>query len=207
LRFLYSTFGFEKEKVTRAMRAIPFDRLVVITSEDNTFRDEYLEILEVNRISGTPVETLLVDKFDLMGSFATIVKSVQQQQGRMDRVAINISGGTVLLADAALLAAFHTGAEAYHVDDKVIRLPVLMGATIEERLSMDQQRTLLRVGGGADLAVLKEGTGQEMAGMLKDLRALRKMGLVQTEVGGGKTWISLTRMGEYYRSTLQRFSR
>jgi hypothetical protein len=204
---LYSTFGFEKEKVTMAMRAIPFDRLVVITSQDNTFRDEYQDILQINRISRTPVETLIVDKFDLIGSFAAIVNSIQHHKEMRDKVAINISGGTVLLADAALLAAFQTGVDAYHVDDRVIKLPVLRGVSIEERLSPDQQRTLLRLEGDTDLAALQKEAGPEAARTLKDLRTLKKMGLVQVGSGDGVTWVSLTRMGEYYRKALQGPSR
>jgi hypothetical protein len=93
VRVLLSAFGFDGGKVTDAMRLIGYDRLILITSEDNTFTDVYKELLELNAMAGAPVETLLVDKFDLMGSEQAIVAKIEEIRRVTNSIALNVTGG------------------------------------------------------------------------------------------------------------------
>lgn len=201
MRVLYSTFGFDKAKVTRAMRALGHDRLVLITSEDNTFRDDFSEIERVCDIASTPMEVLVVDKFDLLQAFQKIADSIESRKKAREEVVVNVSGGTGLLSSAAMLAAFQTGVEAYHVDDRVVRLPVLRLPGMGERLDPRQVDVLLRLREGMRLGPdgrYMDGKERLDVGVLLELKNL---GLLRTSVRKGIE-ISLTDLGRYYRDWL-----
>ena len=203
MKVLYSTFGFDKEKVTRAMRSLAYDRLVIVTSEDNTRSEEYLDILEINRMSRTPVDTLIVDKFDLLECFEDIMESLLENKKNNDSVAINISGGTSLLACAAMLAAFQTGVEAYHVDDAVVRLPVLRHVSFEETLTEGQRGALLNFVDGVRLdeirAMRKSNNERDL---LIDYLALKKIGMLESKSEDDLARLYLTKFGQTYKRFL-----
>lgn len=199
---LFSTFGYDRKKVTRAMRAIPHDRLVIVTSEDNTHLEDYEQIMDIARISGVRMDTLLVDKFDLMSSFQAIVGAIRERMKAKDSVFINISGGTPLLADAALLAAFETGVEAYHVGEVAVRLPVLRGVSIEEVLGAEERKALLAYRPGLRLQDIK-ALGPRGEDLTATFLKLKRMGLVLARLDARGTIICLSPKGEYYKRGLE----
>lgn len=176
------------------MRAIPHDRLVIITSEENTRSEDFARILEAGRMSGAPVETLLVDKFDLMSAFQAMVEAFQRRRTAREEVAVNISGGTQLLSDAALLAAFHTGVECYHIAESACRLPVLRGVEITDPLSKGQKDALLAFEDGMSMQKAM-AMAKVHQGLMEDLMGLRKAGAIESREEGERVRLYLTKKG------------
>lgn len=188
------------------MRTIPHDRLVIVTSEENTRSEDFARIMEAGRMAGEPVETVLVDKFDLMSAFQAMVEAFRRREAAHEEVAVNISGGTQLLADAALLAAFHTGVECYHIAESARRLPVLRGVEITDPLTKGQKDALLTFEEGMSIAqAMAMAKGRH--GLMEDLMGLRRAGAIESRQDGDQVRLHLTRKGERMLRPLSRRKR
>jgi hypothetical protein len=207
VKVLLSTFGFDGVKVTEAMRFIAYDRLVLITSQDNTFTSDYRQLLDLNALAGMTVETLIVDKFDLMEAREAIASRVRELQRGNHEVALNVSGGTRILSSAAILAAFETGIDAYHASDRLVRLPVLKKVSFEERLTAQDRDALLAVRDSESINGLRMRQGQEGGLILGPVLRLKKMGLVEARVGRDGVRVCLTALGTSTRVALLRSRR
>src|SRR3989442_8667631 len=122
--------GFDERHVLPAVRLMPYDRLIVVASRTR-FRSagfQRLKTLEPD------VCAVGVRPFDLGASLA----SMREMIGRASRdgpVRISASGGPKTLTNAAILAAFQEGIEAWYCDPDPVRLPVLRGVRLEEAFS------------------------------------------------------------------------
>jgi hypothetical protein len=201
MRTLYCTLGFERSKVTEAMRALGHDKIVIVTSEENTRSDAYRELLEINALASTPLETLLVDKFDLMAAFLALAKHIEEAKERKELILMNVAGGTRALSVAATLVAFQCGVEAYHIEGQVMRLPQLNLVSIGERLTEEEKEVLAEI----HEATSVEAIGRACASISdferrkQVLLGLRRKGLLTSSGDGKGIMISLTSLGEYYR--------
>lgn len=206
MRTLYCTLGFEKSKVTEAMRALGHDQIVIVTSEENTRSDAYRELLEINALAGTPLETLLVDKFDLMASFLALAKHIEEAKERGELVLMNVAGGTHALSVAAMLAAFQCGVEAYHIEREVTKLPILNLVSIGERLTEEEKEVLAEVHEGASVEAIGHActSVSDFERRKQVLIGLKRKGLLTSTGDGNGIAISLTSLGEYYRTAVVR---
>ncbi|MEM0448532.1 MAG: DUF6293 family protein [Methanomassiliicoccales archaeon] len=195
MRVLITTFGYDHSKIIQAMKAVPHDALIVVTSEENSRTEQYKKILEAANMANVPVELLLVDKFDFLSTFHRIVDCISTHRKRGDKVALNVSGGTRILADAALIAAFNTGVECYHIADTVRRLPVLHGVTIMEPLTREQKSILLNLEDGIEV---KEAIklAKDDPRFMDELLKLKKAGVVETRSDSEKVRLFLTDKGQ-----------
>ena len=124
-RVLISTFGFDAEKILRSLRWIGYDRLTLLVG-GKSLKDPGLRRIEAaERAAGAGLEVVRVDPFDLRACFEAAVGAIRRHRKAGHEVRVNVSGGTKILADAALLAAFQEGVEAWHCEDRPVRLPVL----------------------------------------------------------------------------------
>jgi len=141
-RVLVSTFGFDESKVLKALRWLPYDRLVLLAG-GKSLRDPGLGRLKAaERAGGGDVEIVRVDPFDFASCFNGALKAIKRNRKAGHDVRVNVSGGTKVLADAALLASFQTGVEAWHCEDRPVKLPVLQGVTFSDYLTPVQRAVL-----------------------------------------------------------------
>ncbi len=117
--------GFDEHHVLPSLRLMPYDRLVLVAGRD-TFRSEGFRRLKVLEPG---LRTLRVDPFDLTDALESIRGAIRRAAGE-GPVRISASGGTKILTNAAILAAFQEGVEAWYCDPDPVRLPVLQGVSL-----------------------------------------------------------------------------
>ncbi len=186
-RTLICTFGFTERKTLAAMRSISYTRLVLVAGKDVLDRKELRLLVELESKGGGSVERVFVDVFAFAECHAQIDGAIRRHM-KDGEVVLNISGGTKILADAAVLAAFQNGVEAYHCDERVIRLPVLRGVKFEDAFSPSDQRILQVLDEGdttKDVMHKLEGQGLSEATIRKSLRNLEKLGVFKPMLEGG----------------------
>ncbi|MCX6657964.1 MAG: hypothetical protein NTY62_04665, partial [Euryarchaeota archaeon] len=107
------------------------------------------------------------------------------------------SGGSKLLGDAALLAAFRVGVETFHIDDRITKLPILRGATARDRFTPSQIRLIEMIGEqNPTLGDLITGLGpSSRQSAERVIRELRKQGMLISEVRDSKVRLSLSPTG------------
>lgn len=195
MRALLCTFGFDEGKIVRAMRHLKHERLIIFTGMDNTQLASYDRLVDLCYLLNTPMETVLVDKFDLIDCLRTISEKIASLKDEGWDIGVNISGGLPLLSDAALLAAFNSGIEAYYVDETVIQLPTLKGVTIRERLNRDQRNVLCQVGTGMRLDDIGPSTGQSRDDR-SVLLELKNLDLIRVDFDSGQGYVTHTDEGK-----------
>jgi len=205
LRTLVATFGEgDVEKTLVAMRHLPYDRLVMIGEDEEP--GGLAELRQLESLTGHEVLFERIGATDFMGlveEVSDVISRVSRTEGSRDDVILSMSGGTKLMADAALFAAFRLGVPTYHVTDRVVRLPVMKGVTAKNRFtplqaqfveSLESKRTL------ADMEqTLRSHSRQSLE---RIMRELRKMGLVSAELESGQVTVSLTEVGQEVRRAL-----
>ena len=184
------------------MRALGYDKLVLLCDGDlgdcvdlrriRTLEEMANHTIEVERIHGTG----FMETVEEISTTLTRIRD-ESDHGAKARVVLNISGGSKLLGDSALFAAFRLGIEAYHCDSHVTRLPILRGATARDMFTQTQLRILkLLDRNWKDLESIVRGSkAQSRQATLRVLRELRKADLVRTEAGQGLIRVALTETG------------
>jgi hypothetical protein len=206
MRTLICTYGYRDDKIIKAMRTIAHDELVLVTGKDNTQRPEYDKIIGLAKKFSTPFETVVVDIFDFMSCFVCIDKIVRKRQSEDQAVVINISGGLSLLSDAAVMAAFNNGCEAYYVDEVVRKMPVMLPilkVRFEERLTAEQKDALLELKEGMPVPRVRQSDkGSDR--QLRALQELKGMGMLAVDDSSGASRLFLTQNGSSIVSWLRR---
>ena len=124
-RTLIATMGFDERHVLPSLRLMPYDRLILVAGRD-TFRSAGFRRLKVLE---PELRTVRVDPFDLTDALESIREAVRRAAAE-GPVRISASGGTKILTNAAILAAFQEGVETWYCDPEPVRLPVLCGVRI-----------------------------------------------------------------------------
>ncbi len=203
MRILVSTFGpGDGEKIILAMTKLPYDRLVLVGAEGTEDTDAFLRLKALEEMAGHDVEAVSLGELEFMeltDAVASVLQDLMRPRapGRPNSVVLNISGGSKLLGDAALLAAFRLGVETYHCEGRVTKLPVLRGATARDRFTQAQIRFMLALGDRqmtlAKLAEKLKPTSR--LAVERVLRELRKEGLVMAELSSGEVRAQLSESG------------
>jgi hypothetical protein len=217
MKILISTFGPDSENTLAAMRALPYERLVLVNSHGDMDTPGFKKIKESEEKSKGSIETIIVDEFDFKDCFRSIVdyahgNAVTKVKGKdvENAISINISGGPKIMGDAALLAAFHLGLPAYQCDKTtVIRFPVIKGVSLKDRFTDSQIAVLKQMGvrDTVDDISSKLGAALTEETIRKSLRRLRKLGVIRTIASEGKIVVELTEAGIFILETLNRFDR
>jgi len=203
LRVLVSTFKQgDLDKVLQAMRSLSYDRLALIGMPGIKECEDLRRIKHLEEMAGHHVEISVTEDGDFISIVSQVAdalaKRMNGRHGReRDVVILNISGGSKLLGDAALLAAFELGLEAYHVNGKVTRLPIVRGATARDRFSKNQRRMVEGIGRGS---VTLDGLAKTMEPMSRQgvdrvIRELKAQGLIGSRGESGKVLLWLTPPG------------
>ena len=125
LRTLIATMGFDERHVLPSLRLMPYDRLILVAGRE-TFRSAGFRRLKALE---PELRAVRVDPFDLTDALESIRETVRRAAAE-GPVRISASGGTKILTNAAILAAFQEGVETWYCDPEPVRLPVLCGVRI-----------------------------------------------------------------------------
>lgn len=201
MRVLVSTFGpGDTDKVIQAMRALPYDRLVLVGASGTEESKGFERLRSLEEMSGHVTEVEVVDEDQflvLVDRISEILSKHASGDRGKNTVRLNISGGSKLLGDAALLAAFRLGIETYHCEGKLVRLPILSGATAADRFTGPQIRMITRIGESAmtldELIAALEPSSKQATERV--IRELRRQGLLRSEARSGKVIVSLSDTG------------
>ncbi|MCU0859023.1 MAG: hypothetical protein MUE55_00315 [Thermoplasmata archaeon] len=201
MRTLVSTFGpGDSERVLDAMRALPYDRLVILGERGADSGTDFERLSRLEAASGQAVEFVETGAsgfLDLVEEVTeALVRLSKDGGGRRTDLCLNISGGPKLLGNAALLAAFRLGIRTYHCDGKAVKLPVVTGATSKDRFTPGQLRMIEVL---ADRKTIAEAADAMMPmarqGTERVIRELRKAGLLESSVVDGRVTVDLTPSG------------
>src|SRR2546422_5750780 len=193
-RILISTFGFDPERVLRALRWIGYDRLALVAGGRSLREPGFRRLEAAVRASGDSIEVVSVDPFDFRSCFEGALSAIQRHRRAGREVRVNVSGGTKVLADATLLAAFQEGIEAWHCEEAPVRLPVLKGVSFADSLSSTQKAVLSAIEKPQttpELAVRLEGLGYSDRRVQTAITRLREQGLIVVTLRGGAAVVSI----------------
>jgi hypothetical protein len=210
VKVLVSTFGGDDHaRVLSAMKSLPYEKLVLVGEASAEDTEGFHKLMRLEEMSGNDLEFEPVDTSGFMETVEEICDilircSKDPNSGYPNQIALNISGGSKLLGDAALFSAFRLGTEAYHCDERVTKLPVLKGATAVDRFTASQVKFIMSIKDGGmlfeDLLQTLQPTGRQAAERI--LRILRKERLVETELRSGKILVALSAEGREVARTL-----
>ena len=187
-RTLICTFGFAERKVLAAMRKTGYSHLVLVAGKDVLDRKEFRLILGLEAKGGGKVATVTVDPFDFRDCYESVDTAIRGNS-KHGEVVLSISGGTKVLSDAAILAAFQNGVEAFHIDDEVVKLPVLRGVRFEDAFNETDVRVLraLKDGDTSDDLIAKlSDSGTSDAAVRKSLKSLERIGVLEPRLEEGR---------------------
>lgn len=207
MRVLVTTCGDDDlERVLMAMRCLPYDRLVLLCDGKGRDPEGLPELRRLESMTGHEVEVERVDTSDFMELVEDISESLarlSRSAGAQNEVVLNISGGSKLLADAALFAAFRLGMPTYHVTERVVKLPVMRGVTARNRFTQLQSRFVMALDGPRTIQELVEDLRPHSKQSLERvMRELRGMGLVCPRLESAQVVASLTEDGHEVRKAL-----
>ncbi len=193
-RILLSTFGFDERKVLRAMRMFAYDRLSLIGGPDSFRSPGFRRLRDLEAQVGAAVEATAVDPYDFAACFRKAVGVLDGYSAPRFEVRVNVSGGTKVLADAAILAAFHQGVECWHVEgDAAVRLPVLRGFRFVDALTAAERSMLALVSRplrSEDVVRSAEGRGLSDSEARGALASLIRKGWVRGDLVRGRAVVS-----------------
>ncbi len=214
MKTLVSTFGEgDVDRTIEAMRRLPYERLVLVGEEGMAETESFARIRAFEDLSGHDVEAEIVNG----GGFMDLVDQVSQvlekhsslgASGDKSSLVLNISGGSKLLGDAALFAAFRLGVRACHCDGRMTMLPIVSGATATDRFTPAQSRFIRVL--NKDLMPLEDivesvGSPSRQA-VERVIRELRKLDLLRTDVKEGRILVALSDAGIEVSRALKRAS-
>lgn len=214
MKILVCTFAEgDHSKTLDAMRRLPYEKLVLVGEAGLEESDSLAKIRRFEELSGHEVDTELVfgDGFmDMVDQICAVLEKCSTNGGTGERnsVILNISGGSKLLGDAALFAAFRLGIRACHCDGRLTILPVLDGATAKDRFTAAQSRFIR--GLGKDFkpldAIVSEESASSRQAAERVIRQLRRLDLLRTTVKDGRIHVALSDAGVEASRALRRSS-
>ncbi len=205
MKVLISTYGFDERKVVAAMSKLAYDKLVLVAGDDVLETQGYLRLKKMESLGPSRMETVTVDVHDFRDCLDKVDRAIRKWDVEENSVVLNISGGTVILADAALLAGYHNGIEIYHVDEKVTKLPVIKGMKVSDRFT--ERQTLLIKALEADdtipkLAERLKNTGIDEQAVRREILMLSKEGVIGQRLEKGQIRLDFKEGQEWFKRFL-----
>jgi len=182
-RTLIATMGFDERRILPSLRLMPYDRLILVAGRD-TFRSAGFRRLKVLE---PELRTVRVDPFDLTDALESIRETVRRAAAE-GPVRISASGGTKILTNAAILAAFQEGVETWYCDPEPVRLPVLRGVRFGAAFSAAERaiaRALHAPIRHDRLVAVIHDQGFARRTVLGAVRSLAAKGLIELEGAAG----------------------
>ena len=196
MNVLLTGHGQDRDAVDAARRAVPYDKIILLTT---TPKANDLDSLRGNEeLAGIRVALHTVDPDDMLGTLNTANRLIEAEKG--NHVRVHVAGGPNLVTSALLLASFQQGTTAFFCHERgTSYLPVIRSATFPERFDESERHILLELppnGSRSHEDVAPKGS--TLSAARAAIRALRDAGLVQSDAHT----VSLTHTGAYYRAQL-----
>src|SRR5881409_2250110 len=175
--------GFDERHVLPSLRLLPYDRVVLVAGRE-TVRSAGVRRL---RALEPALRVVRVDPFNLMGALESIRGTIRAA-ATDGSVRISASGGTKILTNAAILAAFQEGVEAWYCDPDPVRLPVLRGVSLAAAFSPAEGAIALVLHGPIRYDRLVAAVAARSFArrtVLGAIRSLAAKGLVELDRDGG----------------------
>jgi hypothetical protein len=188
-----------------ALRVLAYDRLVLVVGEGVEDDRSYRLILQMESFSRDPVTSVTVNPFDFRECFTTMNGLIASYNRPPHRVVVSIAGGTKLLTNAALLAAFQNGVEVYHVEDEPLKLPVILGLTVRDRFTETEIEVVRALREGESLEDLRRrllALGHDDASLRKCFQRLQQAGVVRLDLQDGKVVVQWPQEAHLLREVL-----
>lgn len=203
--------GKTTEHIKRGLRGYSgADKIYLLTSE--AFLETGAQFAEELSDFGYEAEIKSIDAFDLRDVVDTIVTIARNHSG--DKIYINITGGTNLMAGAATSSAFFIGATPYYVlepqsdkedvSDLVMELPAPTQPLTFEIEGL-QREVLVTLGerdeSGSTGVIMREigdALGESAQKISYHVDQLVDKGLVETQQEGRTKQVSVTDVGRLY---------
>ncbi|MEE8182779.1 MAG: DUF6293 family protein [Thermoplasmata archaeon] len=205
MKVLISTYGFDERKVVAAMSKLAYDKLVLVAGDDVLETQGYLRLKKMESLGPSKMETVTVDVHDFRDCLDKVDRAIRKWDVEENSVVLNISGGTVILADAALLAGYHNGIEIYHVDEKVTKLPVIKGMKVSDRFT-ERQALLIKALEADDtipkLAERLKNTGIDEQAVRREIRMLSNEGVIAQRLEKGQIRLDFNEGQEWFKRFL-----
>lgn len=189
MRVLISTYGFDEGKVIAMMSKLAYDKLVLVAGDDVLERESYLRLKRMESLGPNRMETVVVDAKDFRDCLEKVNDAIRRWNVDGNEVILNISGGTVVLADAALLAGYHNGIEIYHVEERTTMLPIIRGMKVADRFTEPQVRLIKALREGDTIPKLTErlgDTGNDEDAVRREIRTLEKLKVISPRLVKGR---------------------
>ncbi len=205
MKVLISTYGFDERKVVAAMSKLAYDKLLLVAGDDVLETQGYLRLKKMESLGPSKMETVTVDVHDFRDCLDKVNRAIRKWNVEENKVVLNISGGTVILADAALLAGYHNGVEIYHVDEKVTKLPVIKGMKVSDRFT-ERQALLIKALEADDtipkLAERLKNTGIDEQAVRREIRMLSNKGVIGQRLEKGQIRLGFNEGQEWFKRFL-----
>jgi hypothetical protein len=205
LRVLISTYGFDEAKVVTAMSKLAYDKLVLVVGEDVLETQSYLRLKKMENIGPSKMDSVPVDILDFQSCLDAVDREIRKWGMKGNDVVLNISGGTKMLADAALLAGFHNGVEIYHVDEEVAKLPVIRGMNVTHRFT-ERQAMLIKALDADDtiprLTKKLRSAGMDESAVRREIRVLTSRGVIRQRLEKGQIRVDFIEGQEWFKRFL-----
>ncbi|MCJ2670106.1 MAG: hypothetical protein KAS60_08490 [Thermoplasmata archaeon] len=205
MKVLISTYGFDERKVVAAMSKLAYDKLLLVAGDDVLETQGYLRLKKMESLGPSKMETVTVDVHDFRDCLDKVDRAIRKWDVEENSVVLNISGGTVILADAALLAGYHNGVEIYHVDEKVTKLPVIKGMKVSDRFT-ERQALLIKALEADDtipkLAERLKNTGIDEQAVRREVRMLSNEGVIGQRLEKGQIRLDFNEGQEWFKRFL-----
>lgn len=205
MKVLISTYGFDERKVVAAMSKLAYDKLVLVAGDDVLETQGYLRLKKMESLGPSKMETVTVNVHDFRDCLDKVDRAIRKWDVEENSVVLNISGGTVILADAALLAGYHNGIEIYHVDEKVTKLPVIKGMKVSDRFT-ERQMLLIKALEADDtipkLAERLKNTGIDEQAVRREIRMLSNEGVIAQRLEKGQIRLDFNEGQEWFKRFL-----
>ena len=188
--------GIDPGGAVRLLRAL----LVVVVGRD-TFRSAGFRRLKDLEPS---LRSVVVRPFDLLDSLEAVRRTIVDS-ARAGPVRLSVSGGTKILANAAILAAFLEGIETWYCETTPIRMPILAGVRLgepfpaSERAIMQLVRRPISV---ERLVARAQADGMSRRTALAAVRSLSSKGLLTLDIREGRSFARPSDRAALFRSHL-----
>lgn len=189
MRTLVALAGREEE-LHRARRQFGYDRLVLVAPQGKGAR-----LRAALGPEASSAELLEVPDEELLGCLEACERLLAGLKGQV-RVAVD--GGSQAMMFGALLACLSQGFEAWFLEHKPVRLPILRGLPIERRFREEELVVLRALEGKLSVPELARRAGLAEDRVKEALLALRRQGAVRTDASGAER----TALGLYYQRAL-----
>ncbi len=187
------------------MRMLAYDKLVVITGQDSLQKKGYNRLLEIESSAPNSMETIVVDVFDFMDCFRKVDETIAKYDLPGNEVILNISGGTKVLSDAALLAGFQNGIKTFHCEEDLIELPVIIGFSVTERFTPLQRGLLREMSAPVEVKKLEAKLtkkGYPLSSVQRAVRELKKLDILGVDLSKKGIHLYLKESHQYFREAL-----